>query len=295
MISQNSISPVVAGYAIVLTSSLAFAFNNVFAVLSYEGGATPLALLTCRVFFLLGLLALWLKLTGSPIMLPRRARYGALGLGLINGLMSICIMTSFQYIAVGLSIVLLYIYPIFTGLLMWISGMEKLNRWLVFGLVAGFLGVALALEYSGNTSDYLGMALAGSAAVFMAITATLSTRVVKTDNVRAVSLHMHVSACVLITALALFTGDFELPVTTIGWTGFLAVPLFYTVAFVSFFAGIPRLGAVRTSLVMNLEPIASIALGFAVLAQALSLRQLAGAAIVIVAITIVKWMDGRKQ
>ena len=199
---RHSISPVVAGYAVVLTSSLAFAFNNVFAVLSYEGGGTPLALLTCRVFFLLGLLTLWLKVTGSTIMLPRRVRYGAFALGAINGLMSICIMTSFQHIAVGLSIVLLYLYPIFTGLMMWASGREKLNRWLVFGLVAAFVGVALALEYSGNTSDYFGMALAGSAAVLMAITATLSTRVLKTDNVRAVSLHMHVSACLLISALA---------------------------------------------------------------------------------------------
>ena len=46
---------------------------------------------------------------------------------------------------------------------------------------------------------------------------------------------------------------------------------------------------------MNLEPIASIALGFILLGQALSERQLLGAAIVIMAVTAVKWLSGKKS
>ena len=79
-----------------------------------------------------------------------------------------------------------------------------------------------------------------------------------------------------------------------GWIGFAAVPVFYTIAIASFFAGIARIGGVRTSLVMNLEPVASIALGFIILSQALSFRQLIGAAIVIGAVTAVKWLSGKQ-
>jgi drug/metabolite transporter (DMT)-like permease len=70
--------------------------------------------------------------------------------------------------------------------------------------------------------------------------------------------------------------------------------VFYTIAVASFFAGIAMIGGVRTSLVMNLEPIASIALGFILLSQVLSERQLLGAALVILAVTAVKWLSGKK-
>ncbi len=72
-------------------------------------------------------------------------------------------------------------------------------------------------------------------------------------------------------------------------------PCSYTIAVATFFAGIAWVGGVRASLVMNLEPIASIALGFILLGQSLSERQLLGAAIVIMAVTAVKWLSGKKS
>ena len=45
---------------------------------------------------------------------------------------------------------------------------------------------------------------------------------------------------------------------------------------------------------MNLEPIASIALGFILLGQVLSPQQLLGAAVVIGAVTAVKWLGTAK-
>ena len=69
----------------------------------------------------------------------------------------------------------------------------------------------------------------------------------------------------------------------------------YTVAIATLFAGIARIGGVRASLVMNLEPIASIGLGFILLGQALTLRQLVGAVIVLAAVTAVKWLKAKPR
>ena len=43
----------VIGYIVVITAALAFAGNNAFAVLTYEGGTTPLTLVTIRNVFTL--------------------------------------------------------------------------------------------------------------------------------------------------------------------------------------------------------------------------------------------------
>ena len=129
----------------------------------------------------------------------------------------------------------------------------------------------------------------------MAATALLSARVLKTDNARSVTLHMHISAAALFVIASVVVGDLSLPQTTRGWVGYICVPVFYTVAVASFFAGIAHIGAVRASLVMNLEPVGSIALGFVLLGQVLTPRQLLGAAIVIGSVTAIKWLGGKKQ
>ena len=89
--------------------------------------------------------------------------------------------------------------------------------------------------------------------------------------------------------------ELNLPQTTQGWVGYIAVPVFYTIAISAFFAGISLIGAVRASLVMNLEPVGSIALGFILLGQVLTPRQLLGAAIVIGAVTATKWLVGKRK
>jgi len=278
------------GYIVVVVSALAFAGNNAFAVLSYEAGTTPLTLITGRMLFTLLALAVIMKLSGLTIPLPKKERYAALGLGVLNGTMAFCLMSAFDHVAVGLAILVFYLYPVLTGVGAWATGQEKLNTGLVVGLAGGFAGLALALEITGDSANAIGVGLAAIASVLMAATALLSARVLKTDNARSVTLHMHISAATLFLIVSLIVGDLSLPQTTRGWAGYIGVPLFYTLAVATFFAGIAHIGAVRASLVMNLEPVASIALGFVLLGQVLTPRQLLGAAIVIGAVTAIKWL-----
>ena len=282
------------GYIIVIVSALAFAGNNAFAVLSYEGGTTPLTLITGRMVFTLIALFLIMKISGLAIPLPKRERNAALGLGVLNGTMAFCLMSAFNHVAVGLAILVFYLYPVLTGIGAWATGQERLNLGLVVGLVGGFIGLVLALEITGETANALGVGFAALASVLMAATTLFSARVLKTDNARSITLHMHISAAAVFVLVSVVLGDLSLPQTTRGWVGYIGVPLFYTVAVATFFAGIAHIGAVRASLVMNLEPVASIALGFILLGQVLTPRQLLGAAIVIGAVTAIKWLGGKR-
>lgn len=280
----------ITGYTFVVIGALAFAGNNVFAVLSYEAGTTPLTLITGRMLFTLIALSLIMKLTGLAIPLQRRERYAALGLGLLNGLMAYSLMSAFNHLAVGLAVLVFYLYPVLTGMGAWLTGQEKINTGLILGLLGGFVGLALALDFTDDAANAFGIALAGLAALMMAAVALLSARVLKTDNVRSVTVHMHISAAVLFIMISLVVGDLSLPQTATGWMAYAAVPVFYTIAITAFFTGIAIVGAVCASLVMNLEPVVSIVLGFLLLGQVLSHQQLLGAFIVISAVTAIKWM-----
>lgn len=285
----------VIGYLIVIVAALAFAGNNAFAVLSYDGSTTPLTLITIRnVFTLLALTAL-MMIAGRAIRLPPRQRNAALGLGLLNSTMAFCLMSSFDHIAVGLAVLIFYLYPVLTGLGAWLLRQESLNRGILIGLIGSFAGLALALGNTGATASTLGMVLAGAAALLMTGVVLLSARVLQTDNAYSVTLHMHISGSLMFVIICLIAGDFSLPQTERGWIGLISVPVFYTIAVAGFFAGIAWIGGVRASLVMNLEPVASIALGFILLGQVLTERQLVGAALVIAAVTAVKWLSGKQS
>jgi len=288
-------TPSATGYAIVVVSAVAFAGNNVFSALSYEGGTTPLALITVRMALTLGVLVLLSAAFGLPMRLARQDRFAALGLGLLNGAMAFCLMSAFEHVAVGLAILVFYIYPALTAFGAWLIGQERLTRGLVIGLAGSFAGLALALEVEDLHANVAGLAFAATAAVLLTFIGLISNRVMRTAAPWPVTLHVHISAVSMFVIASLVTGDFALPGNERGWIGFATVPVVYTVAIVGFFVGIARIGAVRSSLLMNLEPVVSIALGFVILGQALHPQQLLGAAIVIASITALKLPAGRRN
>ena len=139
------------GYLIVVIAALAFAGNNVFAVLSYEGGTTPLTLITIRMALALIALTILMLVTGRSILLARRERNAALALGVLQAVMSYCLMAAFDHIAVGLAVLIFYLYPVLTALGAWLMRQETLNRGIFIGLIGSFGGLALALGDTGAT------------------------------------------------------------------------------------------------------------------------------------------------
>ena len=71
-------------------------------------------------------------------------------------------------------------------------------------------------------------------------------------------------------------------------------PLKSLSAITAFFGAVAKIGSIRASLIMNVEPITTISLGFVVLGQVLTAWQLAGAALVIGAILALKWDADRR-
>ncbi len=105
---------------------------------------------------------------------------------------------------------------------------------------------------------------------------------------------MQISAAAIFVVVWLVSGGVELPRSTFGWFTFIAMPICYAIAITAFFGAVAKIGSIRASLVMNVEPITTITLGFVVLGQVLTAWQLAGAALVISAILALKWDAGRR-
>ncbi len=69
-----------------------------------------------------------------------------------------------------------------------------------------------------------------------------------------------------------------------GWIGLAGLTVGYALGIIGLFLLLPRLGAVQTSVVLNLEPVAVAGIAWLALGEALTPLQIAGAVIVVATI-----------
>ena len=285
------------GVCLVLLCAITFPSSSITAVIAYEGGsgANPLAVIMIRFVGAIGVLYPLLKATGVPLRLSARERKYAIGLGLLLAAHSYCLYVSFQSLAVGLTMIIFYVYPLLVGIVMAITGQERLTPRLAIALVVAFAGLIFVFNVTGEGLNTVGALYAAGAAIVWTALTVLTARVISGGDPRPVTLHAQLSAAAIFLVICAISGDVTFPKTQYGWIGFGLLPVFYAIAVLSFFAGIAMIGPIRTPLLMNLEAVVSIVLGYLILDQVLSGLQLVGAALVIFAIVTVRWRRVRAE
>ncbi len=276
------------GIGLAVLSSASFTVSTVATVWSYEGGGEPLAAITIRFAGAIVVLAGVLRLVGIPLWLPPRQRMLALGLGCLLSLQSYCLYNSFALIPVGLTFAIFYIYPMLVTLIAMATGQDRMTPAIGLALLAAFAGLALVFNLDGQGMTLHGAGLALGAAVTWAAIAVIGARLMRDQDPRPMTLHMQVAAGTIYLVVCVLKGGVDLPATTKGWIGYAALPAFYALSTICFFAAISMIGSIRATLIMNLEPVFTIAAGFAILGQSLTRPQLLGAALVIVAVFTVR-------
>ena len=79
-------------------------------------------------------------------------------------------------------------------------------------------------------------------------------------------------------------GGFHLPTAPAGWMGLSLLTLLYGTGITMLFTVLPRLGVVGNSAILNVEPVAALVMGWAILGQAIAPVQVVGALIVVAAV-----------
>src|SRR5206468_6663551 len=89
--------------------------------------------------------------------------------------------------------------------------------------------------------------------------------------------------------LAAFQGELVFPSTAGGWAVGFAIALIPTMIAISLFlAGLPRIGAARSSLLSTWEPVVTVLLAVVLLGDRLSLVQVLGGVLVLLAVGVVQ-------
>jgi len=278
------------GLILIIISATSFGVMPIFARLAYNAGAEPITVLFLR--FTIAAVVMNLIMVLGRTVYPR----GLILLELIL-LGAICYVgeslayfLALKMTSAGLVALLLYIYPALVTALSAIFLKEHLTRVKIVALFLALSGTALTLRISGGGS-LLGILLGIAAAVDYAIYILLGSRILRRSGPMG-------STTVIITSTAgVYAGIVAIrgvtyPATSTGWIAIITIALISTVlAFVTFFAGLKRIGPTSASTLSTFEPIVAVVLAAIVLGETISPFQIFGGILILAAVVLLATSD----
>ena len=258
--------------------------SNTLAGVSYQFGTNPLTVSTTR-FILPAIVLIWiLKKSGLALALPKRIAIISFILGLIAVVYTMALLSAIEVLPLAIAILIFYLFPIFTGLMLAAFGWQKLSLTMTVSSLIAFLGIALALGVEFTSLNGWGIICAVTAATGLATVSIISSRLMANKDARLVTLYLSISATIILIIVCLLKGGFALPKTDAGWVSIIISHVFYAYAMIAFFISISLIGAGETTFYNNIEPIMAVGVGFLFLDQNLTILQYVGVLIVLIAL-----------
>ncbi|QXI09093.1 EamA family transporter [Pseudomonas zeae] len=285
---------------ILLCMGCAFAGNHVAARVAFDDGAGVLLAILMRsggTLLVLAMLVLWQR--QSP-RLPAGAWRWQLLLGLLITAQSLCLYSAVARVPVALALLVANVFPILLALLTWALGGPRpsARTATLMGLI--LLGLVFVLDVPGRLSTttdvsaqwLTGVALAFCAASVFACALWITDH--KLSQVRGsvrslLTIFIVFSSVNLAGLTGALPGGLNLPATSTGWLALATLVVLYGTGFIVLFISVPRLDMPRNAPVMNIEPLATLLMGWIVLDQMLSRGQILGGVIVVTGIVLLNY------
>ncbi len=272
------------GTWLVIISTFAIAVVPSFARLAYDGGSNTLTVITARSVVTVLLTWLLIALRGQSLRIGTKPMLISLACGVCYAVMLYGFLGAVEFIPVNTVILIFFIHPLLVGLFAARLGDEAISMRMMLVLLAALGGLALAVGASFDQLNVTGVVLAAIAAITGALVIIGNGRAAKEAGSLAVVFYMALSAAITLVIAFVFCGDLELPATATGWLGFAGVALGSTVGTLAFFCAVPMIGAVRATMISNIEPLLGILFAVVLLGETLSALQMAGIATVLASI-----------
>lgn len=277
---------------LMITVGTMFAANHVSARLAFDNGTgLLLAVLTrsgmaCLILFTL------ILVQKKSLWLPSGTWRWQLAVGVLITIQSLSLYSAVARLPVVIALLLVNTFPIQLALLSWALGGPRptLRSCIIMGTILIGLIVVLDIPTWLSSADAMGPGwVAGigfglvAAFVFACALWITEHRLSQVGSTLRSLLTMQTVFFAMIIGgiLGAVPGGMSLPENTQGWLGLVFLALLYAGGFSTLFIFVPRLDMARNAPVMNIEPVASLVIGYFVLGQMLSPSQLVGGAVVV--------------
>jgi drug/metabolite transporter (DMT)-like permease len=292
---KHNVGNVTTGALLVALSALGYATNPILGKFAYQAGATAITLGAIRFSFAAAGLWVMLAVRGEVRGVPVMKRLQLLTLGVLGfAMVSLLYFTALQgQIGASLATGIFYAYPAFVAIVGVLRG-DGISRMGIAGLLLTIAGTWLLLGTDLGAFSWRGALLIVASAGIYAAYIFVGDRISRDVSPTAVSAHLTTGAAALYLVLAALTGQVS-PGAGAYAAGVGLALLSTILALVTFFAGLPRVGPTRASIISTLEPVFTALLAVLLLGERLTLLQTGGIALVVLGAVAAQVKEGPRS
>ncbi|MDR5873308.1 DMT family transporter [Halomonas sp. CUBES01] len=282
---------------LLMTVATMFAANHVSARLAFDNGTGLLLAVLTRSGVACLILVCLVVAQRKRLWLPPGTWPWQLAVGLCITVQSVCLYSAVARLPVVIALLLVNTFPIQLALLSWALGGPRptLRSCLIMGTI--LIGLLVVLDIPAWFASAEGMGPGWLAGIGFGLTAafafacalwTTEHRLARVGStLRSLLTMQTVFIAMIIGGIAgVVPEGMSLPDNGTGWLGLALLGVLYGSAFSTLFIFVPRLNMARNAPVMNIEPVASLVIGYFVLGQMLTPSQLLGGAVVVGGIVV---------
>lgn len=283
------------GLVLAVTAASGLGLAVAVSRLAYDGGTNGLTVAMTRgVVLVIGLFC-FCRLTGRKLRMPLRDHMHCLGLGVLMAVMFYGNVGSVEFISVGLAALLFYTFPPIVAAIQLIIVREPVPLAKIAAIAIAFAGLAIMLGASLSNSNPLGVTLALGAALAAAWNSVWVMRKLKHRDPLVLTFNMAVIAAVLLCLVTIGSGQVQTPDMPVGWLGLVLVVVLQASSIPLYFLAIPRIGALKSAMVSNVQPVVSIVAAYVLYRELLSPPQFVGGAMVLGAVWLMQRFDRKRR
>ena len=264
-----------------IVAAATFALSDVFSKVALIDGMDPLSLATFRGAFSVVVMIGWLWLQPPPVAYTARQRWIALGVGVLFAGVVFGLFKSFELATVPVAILSYFIYPLLTGIIGALIGVDKLGWRGAAAAIVAFFGLALIVGAQPGAVALSGIAFALGAGCLRTAVLLISRAALAGADSRLLSWYSQLSSTAIFVVVSLATWNWHGPQTGTGWFALMVVSITVTIAVLTLFISINRIGPFRSALIMNLEPLIATIISAPLLGEYMTAWQVLGGAIML--------------
>lgn len=281
----------IKGYLLAALAAAAYGTNPAFAVPLYADGMNPNSVLLFRYVMGLPILALILVVRRTGFRLAKDEVGPTAILGILMSLSSLGLFESYKYMNSGVASTLLFVYPVMVAVMMIFFFHEEFRMTVALCLLIMAAGLMLLMKPSGGeTLSAFGCLLVMLSALTYALYIVFVNVSKTIKEIPTTKLLFYVLAwgCLVFLIMIPMGHSLTMPTAASGWlnlTALAVIPTVFSLACTT--RAIQLIGSTPTAILGALEPVSAVVLSVAVLGQAITMREIAGGLLIVLATTIV--------
>jgi probable blue pigment (indigoidine) exporter len=266
-----------------LAAAIALGVSDVLAKIIIGSRCDVLTMLSFRSVVGLAFMWIWLRLGPKPPT-NARVRWISVAIGLLFAALIFCLFKAIEFNDVPTAVLTYFVYPLLTGLIATATGLERLRWQGVACALVAFLGLAIMIGAHPAGLALVGIAYAIGAACCRTGVLIATRAFLVGADARLTTWYSVAAQVVVFVAISLATQTWGSPQTNAGWGALIAMSLATTAGILFVFVSTVRIGAFRTALIMNLEPLTATVLSAIVLSEVMTPLQAFGGATMLAAL-----------